>query len=111
MMVARDGIEPPTPAFSALCCTINDLTHSRWPPKYLRSRERHANRGLESWVQNQPGRSSPFLGNSGLKLNSSKCAGSGLEPEASAVTDTKRSERLRDMLSGRLKFAAQHRHI
>ena len=51
-MVARDGVEPPTPAFSAtLCCSLNDLIDSRWPPKYLRSRERHANRGLESGVQ------------------------------------------------------------
>src|SRR5438128_12305533 len=53
MMVARDGVEPPTPAFSAtLCCVLNNLSDFRWPPKYLRSRERHANRGLKSWVQN-----------------------------------------------------------
>src|SRR6266567_662992 len=52
MMVARDGVEPPTPAFSAtLCCIFNNLSDFRWPPKSLRSRERHANRGLESWVQ------------------------------------------------------------
>ena len=38
MMVARDGVEPPTPAFSAtLCCSLNDLTDFRWPPKSLRS--------------------------------------------------------------------------
>src|SRR5438128_6088657 len=54
MMVARDGVEPPTPAFSAtLCCVLNNLSDFRWPPKYLRSRERHANRGLKSWVQKQ----------------------------------------------------------
>src|SRR5438132_14274407 len=47
MMVARDGVEPPTPAFS------DNLSDFRWPPKYLRSRERHANRGLKSWVQNR----------------------------------------------------------
>ena len=45
MMVARDVVELPTPAFS------DNLSDSRWPPKSLRSRERHANRGLESWVQ------------------------------------------------------------
>src|SRR5216684_615898 len=44
-MVARDGVEPPTPAFS------DNLSDSWWPPKSLRSRERHTNRGLESWVQ------------------------------------------------------------
>ena len=27
------------------------LTDSGWPPKSLRSRERHANHGLESWVK------------------------------------------------------------
>ena len=44
MMVARDGVEPATPAFSAtLCCVLNDLSDFRWPPKYLRSRERHGN--------------------------------------------------------------------
>src|SRR5438874_9607609 len=47
-MVARDGVEPPTPAFSGI---LNNLSDFRWPPKYLRSRERHANRGLKSWVQ------------------------------------------------------------
>src|SRR5436190_570652 len=51
-MVARDGVEPPTPAFSAtLCCIVNNLSDFRWPPKYLRSRERQVNRGLKSWVQ------------------------------------------------------------
>jgi len=44
-MVARDGVEPPTPDFS------DNLSDFRWPPKYLRSRERHANRGWKSWVQ------------------------------------------------------------
>src|SRR2546428_10769131 len=54
MMVARDGVEPPTPAFSAtLCCVLNNLSDFRWPPKYLKSRERHANRGWESWVHIQ----------------------------------------------------------
>ena len=38
---------------ATLCCTFNDLTDSRWPPNYLKSRERHANRGLETWVQSQ----------------------------------------------------------
>ena len=31
--------------------SLNNLTDSRWPPKSLRRRERHANRGLESRVQ------------------------------------------------------------
>src|SRR5438128_10285490 len=54
MMVARDGVEPPTPAFSAtLCCSLNNLSDFRWPPKYLRSCERHAKRGLKAWVQKQ----------------------------------------------------------
>src|SRR6266436_1837334 len=48
MMVARDGVEPPTPAFSGV---LNNLSDFRWPPKYLRSRERHANRGWKSWVE------------------------------------------------------------
>src|SRR5229473_5018091 len=54
-MVARDGVEPPTPAFfrATLCCSLNNLSDSRWPPKYLRRRERHANRGLKSWVQSR----------------------------------------------------------
>ena len=53
-MVARDGVEPATPAFSAtLCCVLNDLSDFRWPPKYLRSRERRENRGWKSWVQIQ----------------------------------------------------------
>ena len=30
---------------------INSLSDFRWPPKYLRSRERQANRGWKSWVQ------------------------------------------------------------
>jgi len=29
MMVARDGVEPPTPAFSALCCVLNNLSDFR----------------------------------------------------------------------------------
>src|SRR5271167_2392802 len=71
MMVARDGVEPPTPAFSAtLCCTFNDLTDSRWPPKSLRSRKRHANRGLESWVQSQPRNQAYFTVTGRLKLSS-----------------------------------------
>jgi len=31
----------------------DNLSDFRWPPKFLRSRERHANRGLKSWVQEQ----------------------------------------------------------
>jgi len=39
--------------FSAtLCCILNNLSDIRWPPKYLRNRERHENRGWKSWVQN-----------------------------------------------------------
>ena len=38
--------------FSAtLCCSLNNLSDFRWPPKYLRRCERHTNRGLKSWVQ------------------------------------------------------------
>src|ERR1700730_4774209 len=52
-MVAREGVDPPTTSlFSAgLYCSLNNLSDFRWPPKYLRSRERHANRGWKSWVQ------------------------------------------------------------
>src|SRR5260370_29787446 len=39
--------------FQGLCCSSNNLGDFRWPPKYLRSRERHANRGWKSWVQKQ----------------------------------------------------------
>jgi hypothetical protein len=46
------------PFQATLCCSLNDLSDSGWPPKYLRNRERHANRGLESWVQ-KPGRNLP----------------------------------------------------
>ena len=54
-MVARDGVEPPTPAFSAtLYSVLNNLSDFRWPPKYLRSRERQENRGWRSWVQKTP---------------------------------------------------------
>ena len=35
----------------ALCCVLNNLSDFRWPPKYLRSRERHENHGWKSWVQ------------------------------------------------------------
>jgi len=38
---------------ATLCCSLNNLSDSRWPPKSLRRRERHANRGLKSWVQKQ----------------------------------------------------------
>src|SRR5207237_5681607 len=52
MMVARDGVEPPTPAFSAtLCSVLNNLSDFRWPPRYLRRRDRHENHGWKSWVQ------------------------------------------------------------
>jgi len=36
-----------------LCCILNNLSDFRWPSKYLRSRERHANRGWKSCVQSQ----------------------------------------------------------
>ena len=39
--------------------------------KSLRSRERHANRGLESWVQNQPRNRASFTVTGRLKLSSS----------------------------------------
>ena len=39
---------------ATLCCSLNNLSDSRWPRKSLRKRERHANRGLKSWVQEQP---------------------------------------------------------
>jgi hypothetical protein len=47
------GLETPAASlFSAtLCCVLNNLSDFRWPPKYLRSRERHENRGWESWGQ------------------------------------------------------------
>src|ERR1039458_10335381 len=46
--------------FSAtLCCSFNNLSDSRWPSKSLRSRQRHANRGLKSWGQ-KTGKESPI---------------------------------------------------
>src|SRR5207244_10798773 len=41
------------PFQATLCCILDKLSDFRWPPKYLRSRERHANRGWKSWVQSQ----------------------------------------------------------
>ena len=38
---------------ATLCCSFNNLSDSRWPPKSLRNREGRANRGLSSWVQEQ----------------------------------------------------------
>ena len=39
--------------FSAtLSCSLNNLSEFGWRPKYLVSRERHADRGLTKWVQN-----------------------------------------------------------
>ncbi len=42
-----------------LCC--NHL-NSRWPPKSLRRRERHAHRGLRSWVQKRGQRMADLIG-------------------------------------------------
>jgi hypothetical protein len=57
MMVARNGVEPADASlFSTLSCILNDLTDFSWPLIYLRSRDRHANRGLESRVQNRRGK-------------------------------------------------------
>jgi hypothetical protein len=52
-MVARDGVEPLTPAFFSvgLCCSLNDLRDSRWLPKSLKSRERRSDHGLKLRVQ------------------------------------------------------------
>jgi len=55
---------------SLFSCTFNDLTDSRWPPKYVRSRGRHANRGLESWVQSQPRNQAYFTVTGRLKVSS-----------------------------------------
>ena len=46
---AREGVEPRRQPFQG---RINNLSDFRWPPKYLRSRERHENRRWKSWVQN-----------------------------------------------------------
>jgi hypothetical protein len=49
--------------FSAtLSCRCNNLSDSRWPPKSLRRRERHANRGLKSWVQKRGQRMADLIG-------------------------------------------------
>jgi|HubBroStandDraft_6_1064221.scaffolds.fasta_scaffold363897_2 hypothetical protein len=46
-------LNPGASLFSAtLCRVLNNFSDFRWPPKYLRSRERHENRGWKSWVQN-----------------------------------------------------------
>jgi len=50
-MVARDGVELPTPPFRlALISICNDLTGLRWLRKALQSRERRAHLGLGSWA-------------------------------------------------------------
>jgi hypothetical protein len=41
---------------ATLCCVLNNFSNFRWPPKYLRSRERHENRGWKSWVQTPLGK-------------------------------------------------------
>jgi hypothetical protein len=47
-------VPPAASLFSAtLCSVLNNLSDFRWPPKYLRSRQRHANRGWKSWVQDR----------------------------------------------------------
>jgi hypothetical protein len=56
--------------FSAtLCCSLNNLSDSRWPPKSLRRRERHANRGLKSWVQKQAEKAPHLQQNSAVSLS------------------------------------------
>src|SRR6266550_7097046 len=47
MMVARDGVEPPTPAFSGI---YKNLTGLRWLRKSLKIRERCSVLGLRSWA-------------------------------------------------------------
>jgi hypothetical protein len=38
-VAAREGVEPDDRLFSAtLCCSLNDLRDSGWPPKSLKSR-------------------------------------------------------------------------
>jgi hypothetical protein len=51
MMVARDEVEPPTPAFSALISIYNDLTGLRWLRKCFKSRGSQPYLGLESWAE------------------------------------------------------------
>ena len=55
---------------TTLCCSLNNLSDSRWPPVSLRSRERHANRGLKSWVH--PGK------HPATKANFSRCTSNAL---------------------------------
>src|SRR5205809_3559608 len=52
-MVARDELNRRRQPFQTTYSSLNNLRDFRWPPKFLRSRERHANRGLKSWVQKQ----------------------------------------------------------
>src|ERR1700730_17407872 len=95
-MVARDGVEPPTPAFSGLCCSSSNLSDFTWPPKFLRRRERHANRGWKSWVreQSQPAKVAPtraggvlFLARRALAQSLSQTtAGSSRSVPASAAS-------------------------
>src|SRR5436190_24090242 len=50
-MVARDELNRRRQPFQTTYSSLNNLRDFRWPPKSLRRRERHANRGLKSWVQ------------------------------------------------------------
>jgi hypothetical protein len=52
-MVAREGVEPPNASlFSVgICCSLNDLRDSGWPPKFLISPQRRDDHGLESRVR------------------------------------------------------------
>ena len=47
MMVARDGVEPPTPAFSGI---YNNITGLRWLRKCFKSRGRRSYLGPGSWA-------------------------------------------------------------
>src|SRR6266568_8981835 len=56
------------PFQATLCCSLNNLSDFRWPPKYLRSRERQENRGWRSWVQEQARKACKLDRNSAVHL-------------------------------------------
>jgi len=45
---------------AGLCCSLNNLCDSRWPPKSLRSRDRQEHHGWDSRVQMQTQAKLPF---------------------------------------------------
>ena len=57
---------------ATLSCRLNNLRDSRWPPKSLRRCERHANRGVKSWVEKPIAESPASSGSTSISANNNK---------------------------------------